>query len=110
MNSSIATSTSTTSQLSSLSEWSAQHIKDVFESASDEESLRAIKATFADNIAATINGSPLPRAAIDHLVLAMRKSSKTGLNVEWRQAVETPRDSFNRVSIRIPIPFIGNRD
>jgi len=89
-------------KLSSLSKWSVQHIKDIFESSTDESSLRAIRKAFTDNITATINGAPLPRAGIDQLVLAMRKSSKTGLKVDWRQAVEVARDPKTcRVSLSL---------
>ena len=106
---SIAT-VATVAKLSSLSEWSAKHIKDVFESSTDESSLRAIRTTFADNLTATINGAPLPRAGIDQLVLAMRKSSKTGLKVDWRQAVEVARDPNTcrvSLSLRFQCPSPG---
>jgi hypothetical protein len=107
----VATATETTTaaqtKLPSLSEWSVQHIKDIFESDSDEDSLRSVSATFSDDVTATMNGAPLPREGINELVLAMRKSSKTGLLVEWRQTVEVARDpGTNRVSPKFKDPTV----
>jgi hypothetical protein len=85
-------------QLSTLSEWSIQQIKDIFESPTDEGSLQFIQATFTDTLTATLNGAPLSRAGITQLVLAMRGTSKTGLGVTWHHTVEVARDpSTNRV-------------
>ncbi|KAF8071815.1 hypothetical protein FPV67DRAFT_1447297 [Lyophyllum atratum] len=81
-----------TASLCSLSDWSVRHIRDVFEAPTDEQSLRAISATFADNINASVNGAPLSREGINQLVLAMRRSSAHGLTVHWEQAVEAPSD------------------
>lgn len=87
-------------RLSSLSDWSIHHIRDVFEAPTDEESLRSIAATFSDDVTATLNGAPLSREGINQLVLAMMRGSSHGLRVVWQQAVEVPRDPFtNRVSI-----------
>lgn len=86
--------------LSSLSEWSVRHIRDVFEARTDEQSLHAISSTFADHLNASINGAPLSRDGITQLVLAMRGSSPGGLKVQWQQAVEAPSDPMtNRVSV-----------
>jgi hypothetical protein len=91
-------------QLSTLSEWSIQQIKNIFESPTDEGSLQSIQATFTDTVTATLNGAPLSRAGITQLVLAMRGTSKTGLGVTWHHTVEVARDpSTNRVcSLSIP--------
>jgi len=84
-------------KLSSLSEWSVQHIRDIFEARTDEQSLRSIDATFSDSVNASINGGMLSREGINQLVLAMRKGSTGELKVHWQQAVEVPRDpSTNR--------------
>jgi len=94
----MSTPHTTGAKLPSLSEWSIQRIKKIFESTTDEESLRSIRATFKDNVTATINGAPLSRDGIAQLVLAMRRSSKTGLSVIWHHTVEVARDpSTNRV-------------
>ena len=86
-------------KLSSLSEWSIQHIKGIFEAETDEDSLRNIRATFADNVSGFVNGSPLNREGIERLVLTMRKDSLMGLKVDWKHLVEAPQDrSTNRVS------------
>jgi hypothetical protein len=101
---------SNTPNLCSLSEWSVRHIRDVFESRSDETSLRAISATFSDKVSATVNGAPLSREGINQMVLAMRRSSPGGLRVQWQQALEAPRDpTTNRVSFpstRRPCPYL----
>ncbi|KAF9456750.1 hypothetical protein BDZ94DRAFT_1274861 [Collybia nuda] len=81
-----------TSNLCSLSEWSIQHIRNVFEARSDEQSLRAIAATFSEDVSATVNGVPLSREGIDQLVLAMRRGSSGGLRVQWQQAIGAPWD------------------
>ncbi|KAF8643243.1 hypothetical protein AX16_009132 [Volvariella volvacea WC 439] len=82
--------------LCSLSEWSIQHIRDIFEAPSDESALRAISSTFSEDLHASVNGSSLSRDGINQLVLAMRKGS-SGLKVHWQQAVEVPQDpSTNR--------------
>lgn len=87
-------------KLCSLSEWSVQHIRDVFEAHSEEKCLRAISSTFSDAVNASINGMSLSREGINHLVLAMRRSSGDGLKVQWQQTMEVPRDAAtNRVSL-----------
>lgn len=85
--------------LCSLTEWSIQHIRDIFEAPSDEDALRSIASTFSDAVVATLNGAPLSRDGITQLVITMRAGSASGLRVHWKQAVEVPRDpSTNRVS------------
>src|SRR5277367_1509448 len=87
-------------KLSSFREWSIDHITNIFETPSDDDCLRYIRETFADDVTATINGSPLPRQGIDTLVHAMRTSSETGLSVEWGETTEVARDpNTNRASI-----------
>ena len=84
-------------QLTSLTQWSQEHIRDVFESSSDENSAKAVEQTFSKSINATINGRQLGYAAIKHLVLSMRKEAPNGLKVQWQQTVDVPCDSTNRV-------------
>ncbi|KAK7032284.1 hypothetical protein VNI00_013243 [Paramarasmius palmivorus] len=82
--------------LCSLTEWSINHIRDVFEAPSDEEALRAIEQTFSLSVTATLNGSPLPREGIIKLVLSMRQGGRmgggSGLRVNWKHTVEVPAD------------------
>ncbi|KAF8972149.1 hypothetical protein BDZ97DRAFT_1650197 [Flammula alnicola] len=85
-----------TLQLSSLVQWSQDHIRDVFESSTDEGSMRAVEETFAKNLNATVNGRPLGYAEIKQMVLMMRKQSACGLKVQWLQTVQVPHDSSNR--------------
>ncbi|KAF8896448.1 hypothetical protein BD779DRAFT_1433847 [Infundibulicybe gibba] len=83
-------------QLSSLSDWSVHHIRDIFEAGSDQQSLWAVASTFSEGVNATINGKPIRRDDISQLVLSMRQGSP-GLKVQWQQAAEAPRDpSTNR--------------
>lgn len=80
-------------QLSSLTDWSVQHIQDIFESISDEAALRAVENTFSDDLIATVNGARINKRGIKQLVLALRQSaSRCGLNVYWQHAVEASRD------------------
>ncbi|KAF8711472.1 hypothetical protein AX14_013277 [Amanita brunnescens Koide BX004] len=89
------------SPLSSLKEWSQQHIRAIFEAGTDEDAVRAIRCTFADKVSASVNGTPLPREGIDALVLAMRNScggpvntsgTNASLQVKWMYGVDVPRD------------------
>ncbi|TFK60983.1 hypothetical protein BDN72DRAFT_850056 [Pluteus cervinus] len=85
-----------TVSLCSLSDWSIQHIQDVFEARTDEQALRAIAATFSEKIHITMNGARIPREGLIHSVLSLRKGS-SGLRVHWRHAVDAPSDpSTNR--------------
>jgi len=84
-------------QLTSLTQWSQEHIRDVFESISDEVSAKAIEQTFSKSINATINDKQLGYAAIKRLVSSMRKEAPNGLKVQWQQTVDVPCDSTNRV-------------
>lgn len=82
--------------LTSLTVWSMQHIRDVFEASSDEEALQALDNTFARNVEATVNGRPIQYQDIQGMVLALRKGSR--LKVSWQQARELPDDaSTNQV-------------
>ncbi|KAJ7261776.1 hypothetical protein B0H12DRAFT_1069387 [Mycena haematopus] len=84
-------------QLSSLADWSRQHIRDVFEAPSDELSLRAIGKTFTHTLTASLNGTPLDFDGLCVLVRAMRRSAaSSGLSVEWSRADSAPDDSENR--------------
>ncbi|KAL0579294.1 hypothetical protein V5O48_002692 [Marasmius crinis-equi] len=95
------TSTTSSPQLSSLTEWSITHIRNIFEARTDAEALEAISETFSPTLSATLNGSPIPREGIDKLVLTMRQGSigGNGLKVQWKHTVESPQDpTTNRVS------------
>ncbi|KAJ7227359.1 hypothetical protein GGX14DRAFT_103655 [Mycena pura] len=83
--------------LSSLEDWSFQHIRDVFEAPTDELSRQAIDATFAaDRLQARVNGTVLDYAGLIRSVLAMRQHSPGGLRVEWTSASAVPDDATNR--------------
>ena len=86
--------------LCSLTEWSIQHIRDVFEAHSDELSLRAISTTFSESLRASINGVPIDQEGIKELVMGMRRTSRGHLRVHWQQTIEAPSDpTTNRVSL-----------
>ncbi|KAF8150109.1 hypothetical protein B0H34DRAFT_666593 [Crassisporium funariophilum] len=82
--------------LTSLTQWSQEHIRAVFESPSNEDSMQAVDETFAKTVNATLNGKPMGAAEIRQLVLSMRKESPGGLKVQWQQTVEVPQDAHNR--------------
>ena len=85
-------------KLSSLTHWSQEHIRVIFESSSNEESIQAVDQTFSSSIKAMLNGKQIGRPEIKQLVLSMRaESSDGGLRVEWKQTVEVPQDEYNRV-------------
>lgn len=84
-------------QLSSLTEWSKEHICAVFESSNTDESLKAIQETFSTSINATLNGKQLGYDEIVQMVIAMRNEAPEGLKVEWLGAVESPGSSNYRV-------------
>jgi hypothetical protein len=94
---------SKTKQLTSLTTWSHEHIRAIFEAKTDADALLAISSTFASTVQVTLNGSPLSREGIDHLVLMIRKSSRDGegkgVKVNWLQSVEVPKDESNRVRL-----------
>lgn len=86
-----------TIKLPSLTLWSQEHIRAIFESSTNEESIQAIDETFSSNIKATLNGKQVDQFEIKQLVLSMRAESPNGLRVEWKQTVEVPQDAYNRV-------------
>ncbi|KAJ7364262.1 hypothetical protein DFH08DRAFT_766044 [Mycena albidolilacea] len=88
-------------QLSSLTEWSMQHIRDVFEAPSDELSLRAIHSTFSRNLKANLNGAALDFDGLCGLVNAMRKSARNRLDVQWARADDAPDDLGNRNGVLV---------
>ena len=83
--------------LSSIYEWSIEHIKNVFEAKSEDECLRALDETFSQNIDFTTNGKQLTHADLRRFVLTMVTTSGFRLKVQWHNAVEVPRDGTNRV-------------
>ncbi|KAM6490638.1 hypothetical protein JOM56_013981 [Amanita muscaria] len=101
-------SNSAPTHLCSLTAWSQQHIRAIFEADTDDDALLAIKDTFAAKVTASVNGVPLPREGIDALVLSMRSvvvgpsntsksEEKSRLQVTWKYCVDVPRDpSTNR--------------
>ncbi|KAF8343556.1 hypothetical protein F5887DRAFT_886563, partial [Amanita rubescens] len=84
----------------SLTEWSQQHIRAIFEAETNEDAVRAIGSTFSDKVSASVNGAQLPREGIDALVLSMRKGlnasgtdgTSASLQVQWKYGVDVPRD------------------
>lgn len=83
--------------LSSLSAWSIQQTRAVFEAPTSQLCQRAIESTFSPTLTARLNGTPLTYAALCRLVHAMRASAPRGLVVEWTRAEASPNDCSNRV-------------
>jgi hypothetical protein len=84
-------------ELSSLTQWSQEHIRAIFESPSNEESIQAIDEIFSSDIKAILNGKQVGLLEIKQSVILMRAES-SGLKVEWKQSVEGPQ-TCNRVCI-----------
>jgi len=82
--------------LSSLTEWSKDHIRDVFEAPTDDAALEAIALTFSDDVIASVNGASINRDGIKQLVLSMRASAPKGLKVEWQHSVEATAGPTNQ--------------
>ena len=89
--------TENAAELSSLTQWSQEHIRAIFESSSNEEFIQALEETFSRDLKATVNGKQVGRQEIKQSVLTMRAESSGGLRVEWKQMVEVPQDTYNRV-------------
>lgn len=91
-------------KLSSLTQWSQEHVRTIFESPSNEEFIQAFEETFSSDIKATMNGKQVGRQEIKQSVLSMRAESSGVLRVEWKHTVEVPQDTYNRVMIFEPKP------
>ncbi|KAK7463388.1 hypothetical protein VKT23_006743 [Stygiomarasmius scandens] len=87
-------SSKTYSRLPTLTEWSVDHIRAVFEAPTDSHALQAISETFSTSLSASVNGRPLNRSGVENLVLAMRRdAASTGLKVDWERTLEVPDDA-----------------
>ncbi|PSS36764.1 hypothetical protein PHLCEN_2v1395 [Hermanssonia centrifuga] len=82
--------------LPTLYDWSVEHIKNVFEAKSEDECLRAIHATFSQNIDFSTNGKQLCQLDLQRFILSMVSGSGFRLKVQWQNALEVPRDDTNR--------------
>lgn len=84
-------------KLSSLTQWSQEHVRAIFESSTNEEFIQAVEETFSSDIKATVNGKQVGRHEIKQSALSLRAESPGGLRVEWKHTVELPQDAYNRV-------------
>ncbi|TEB34602.1 hypothetical protein FA13DRAFT_1789014 [Coprinellus micaceus] len=75
---------------SSLSEWSVAHIESIFQATSHDQAMRAVDETFANDVEAYMNGTPIDVEGIKTQVLGLRRSSRGGLRVRWKNIVEAP--------------------
>src|ERR1700761_6630657 len=89
--------TSTQTSLSSLADWSMQHIRDVFEAPSSDLTVRALDSTFSRSLKATVNGRSVGFDGFSDLVASMQHTSPNGPKVDWIFADETPDDPGHRV-------------
>ncbi|KAJ3778122.1 hypothetical protein FB446DRAFT_715016 [Lentinula raphanica] len=89
-------STPTPLKLSSLRQWSEDHMAAIFEAATLEDAVKAIADSFPDNVRATLNGAPLARSSIDKMVAVMRPTPQGGLKVHWKEGCEVANDPYNR--------------
>ncbi|KAF8211715.1 hypothetical protein K438DRAFT_1710154 [Mycena galopus ATCC 62051] len=92
--------TSTQISLSSLADWSKQHISDVFQAPSNELTLRALDSAFSRSLKATVNGEPLDFEGFARMIGSMaQESSPGGPRVDWIFADETPDDAGHRAGV-----------
>ena len=84
-------------KLSTLTQWSQEHVRAIFESSTNEELIQAVEKAFSSDMKAMLNGKQIGRHEIKQSVLSMRAESSGGLRVEWKHTVEAPQDTFNRV-------------
>ncbi|KAJ7212533.1 hypothetical protein GGX14DRAFT_519418 [Mycena pura] len=91
--------TSTQTSLSSLADWTMQHIRDVFEAPSSDLTVRALDSTFSRSLKATVNGTPVGFDGFSDLVASMQHTSPNGPKVDWIFADETPDDAGHRSGV-----------
>ncbi|KZT29680.1 hypothetical protein NEOLEDRAFT_1127448 [Neolentinus lepideus HHB14362 ss-1] len=82
--------------LSTLTDWSKQHISALFEIGNDSDALKAIEETFSPDVVVMLNGTRLDRDGVKQLVLALRRAAPKGLKVDWQVVVDVPKDASNR--------------
>ncbi|KAJ7463510.1 hypothetical protein B0H11DRAFT_1642410, partial [Mycena galericulata] len=83
--------------LSSLADWSKQHICSVFEAPSNELVLQALDSTFSRALKATVNGAPVDFDGFAQLIASMSEhASPSGPKVDWVFAEETEQDAGHR--------------
>ncbi|TFK49516.1 hypothetical protein OE88DRAFT_1661992 [Heliocybe sulcata] len=82
--------------LSTLTDWSKQHIGAVFELGNESDALMAIEETFSPDVKVMLNGAPMNREGVKQVVLAFRRAAPNGLKVEWMSVVDVPNDASNR--------------
>lgn len=94
---------STPLKLSSLTEWSRGHIKEVFEAPTKEASENAIAQTFSADLAGSMyNGKPFIVDDLPAAIATTRGLGKPdcGLRVTWLETVDVAKDpTTNRVRI-----------
>jgi hypothetical protein len=84
-----------------------QHIKEVFEAPSDEESLQALDSTFSRTVDASVNGKPIQYRDLQKMVLGLRTNSN--LTVLWQRAQELPDDATtNQVNSYIDMVLVAS--
>ncbi|KAF9552295.1 hypothetical protein CPC08DRAFT_728730 [Agrocybe pediades] len=81
--------------LSTLTQWSHEHIARIFTSTNDEDSLRALEETFSQDVVARLNGRQIKFDDIKRSVLALRREAVGygGLRVHWEHSVEASEES-----------------
>jgi hypothetical protein len=85
---------------SSLSEWSVAHIESIFQATSHDQAMRAVDETFANDVEAYMNGTPIDVEGIKTQVLGLRRSSRGGLRVRWKNIVEAPNRPGSQAEVR----------
>ncbi|KAK6978220.1 hypothetical protein R3P38DRAFT_2580273 [Favolaschia claudopus] len=83
--------------LSSLVDWSRQHITAVFQAPSNELTLLALDSAFSRSLQATVNGEPVDFEGFAKMIGAMaEETAATGPHVDWVFAEATESDDSGR--------------
>ncbi|KAK6981126.1 ribonuclease H-like domain-containing protein [Favolaschia claudopus] len=83
--------------LSSLVDWSKEHITAVFQAPSNELTLLALDSAFSRSLQATVNGEPVDFEGFAKMIGAMaEETAATGPHVDWAFAEATENDDSGR--------------
>ncbi|KAJ7229755.1 hypothetical protein B0H12DRAFT_222306 [Mycena haematopus] len=96
----MANDAPSTISLSSLADWSKQHITAIFEAPTNELTVRALDSAFSRSLKATVNGEPVDFDGFAKMIASMaQETSPGGPRVDWIFADETPDDAGHRTGV-----------
>ncbi|KAF7343777.1 hypothetical protein MSAN_01958700 [Mycena sanguinolenta] len=86
--------------LSSLEDWSRQHITAIFEAPTNELTLQALDSAFSRALKATVNGEPCDFEGFGKMIAAMaQETAPGGPRVDWIFTEETLDDAGHRSGV-----------